>query len=302
MQHFGLKIRMGVVGALLAGFYLVAVAAAVATFGQGVLPIAIVGSILLVGAQYKIGKWAALRSVGAEDLSERQYPHIHQFVERVCREKDMKKPSLKIAGMGVPNAFAVGRRGNGTVVISKELIQLLDRDELNGVIAHELAHIDNRDVITMQLGQGIASIVAIVAQYIVLLTGDNDFADFFLAIVVGNIVQFIVMLFVLAISRYREYVADADAKGVIGQGEPLARALEKIQHGNQQARQSTRRAQRDRGTANRGGRRRGNQRSRDPNVDQQVSALCISSPDRGFLQKIVSTHPPMEKRIQRLRS
>jgi heat shock protein HtpX len=292
---------MAVVGVLLAGFYLVAVAAAIAAFGQGILPIAIVGSILLIGAQYKIGKWAALRSVGAEDLSEQQYPRIHQFVEQVCREKDMKKPSLKIADMGVPNAFAVGRRGNGTVVISTELIELLDRDERNGVIAHELAHIDNRDVITMQLGQGIASIVAIVAQYIVLFTGDNDLADFFLAVVVGNIVQFIVMLFVFAISRYREYVADADAKGVIGQGEPLARALEKIQQGNQQAQQSTRRAQRRR-SANRRGHGRSNQRSRDANVDQQVSALCISSPDRGFLQQIISTHPPVEKRIQRLRS
>jgi len=291
---------MAVVGALLAGLYLVAVVAAMAAFGQGILPIAIVGSLLLVGAQYKIGKWAALRSVGADDLSEQQYPQIHQFVERVCREKDMKKPSLKIADMGVPNAFAVGRRGNGTVVISTELIQLLDRNELEGVIAHELAHIDNRDVITMQLGQGIASIVAIVAQYIVLLTGENDLADFFLAVVVGNIVQFISMLFVLAISRYREYVADADASDVIGRGEPLARALEKIQGGNQQAQQSTGRAQRGRGPANRRG--RGHQRSRDANVDQQVSALCISSPDRGFLQRIVSTHPPMEKRIQRLRS
>ncbi|WP_160298085.1 M48 family metalloprotease [Halorubrum saccharovorum] len=200
---------MAVVGTLLAGFYLVAVAAAIVAFGEGILPIAIVGSILLIGIQYKVGKWAALRSVGAEDLSETQYAEIHQFVERVCREKEMKKPSLKIASMGVPNAFAVGRRGNGTVVISQELIQLLDRSELEGVIAHELAHIDNRDVITMQLGQGIASIVAIVAQYIVLFTGENDLADFFLAVVVGNIVQFVVMIFVLAISRYREYVADA---------------------------------------------------------------------------------------------
>ncbi len=135
-----------------------------------------------------------------------------------------------------------------------------------------------------------------------LFTGENDLADFFLAVVVGNIVQFVVMIFVLAISRYREYVADADARDVIGQGEPLARALEKIHQGNQQAQQSAGRAQRGRGSANRRGRGRGRQRSRNANVDQQVSALCISSSDRGFLQQIVSTHPPMEKRIQRLRS
>ena len=286
---------MAVVGAVLAAFYLVAIAVAMVAFGEGVLPIAIVGSVVLVGVQYKVGKWMALRSVGAEDLSEQQYPHVHRMVEDHSQKMGIEKPELKIARMGVPNAFAVGRKGAGTVVVSEELLQLLNRDELEGVLAHEIAHIANRDVVTMQLGQGIASIVAIVAQYVVLFTGDNDIADFFLAIVVGNLVQFLVMIFVLAISRYREYVADADARRTIGSGEPLARALEKIHEGNQRATESTRTASRRRGPA-RGGRRR------DANVDQQVSALCISSPDRGFLQRIVSTHPPMEKRIQRLRS
>jgi len=278
MRHIGLKVRMAIVGTILFAFYSLAVLAAWAFFGQTttILGIAIVGSVLLVGVQYKIGKWAALRSVGAEDMDEREYQQIHQFVEKVCRERDLKKPNLKIASMGVPNAFAVGRRGNGTVVVSRELIQLLDRDELEGVIAHELAHIDNRDVVMMVLGQGIASVVGIVAQYIVLFTGDNDLADFFLAIVVGNLVQFLVMLFVLAISRYREYVADADAKRIINGGDPLARALEKIQQGNQ--------------------------RSRDSKIDENVNALCIFGEDRGLLQKLVSTHPPTEKRIQRLRS
>jgi heat shock protein HtpX len=278
MRHLGLKIRMAIVGSILFAFYSLAVVAAWAFFGQTntILGIAIVGSVLLVGVQYKIGKWAALRSVGAEDLSEQQYPQIHQFVERVCRDKGMKKPNLKIASMGVPNAFAVGRRGNGTVVVSSELIQLLEREELEGVIAHELAHIDNRDVVMMVIGQGIASVVGIVAQYIVLFTGDNDIADFFLAIIVGNLVQFFVMLFVLAISRYREYVADADARRIVNSGDPLARALEKIKQGNE--------------------------RARDSKIDENVNALCIFGEGQGLLQKLVSTHPPTEKRIQRLRS
>jgi heat shock protein HtpX len=284
---------MAVVGAILAAFYLVAVAAAMVTFGRGILPVAVVGSVLLVGVQYKVGKWMALRSVGAEDLSEQRYPQVHRMVEEHSGELGIEKPDLKIARMGVPNAFAVGRKGAGVVVVSEELLGLLDPDELEGVLAHELAHIANRDVVTMQLGQGIASIVAIVAQYAVLLTGDSDLADFFLAIVVGNLVQFFVMLFVLAISRYREYVADADAKRAIGSGDPLARALEKIHEGNQRTRESARGSRRGRG------RDRGR---RDGGVDQQVSALCISSPDRGLLQRIVSTHPPMEKRIRRLRS
>jgi heat shock protein HtpX len=143
------------------------------------------------------------------------------------------------------------------------------------VLAHELAHIRNRDVVMMVLGQGIASIVAIVAQWAVLLTGDNDIADFFLAIVVGQLTQMLVMVFVFAISRYREYVADGDAADAIGGGEPLARALEKIS--------------------------RGNERSQDSAVDSQVNALCIFGEERG-LARLFATHPPMEKRIDRLRN
>src|SRR6056297_477048 len=118
----------------------------------------------------------------------------------------------------------------------------------------------------MVIEQVTASVVGIVAQYIVLFTGDNDFADFFLGIVVGNIVQFFVMLFVLAISRYREYVADADAKQYVGSGEPLASGLEKIQHGNE--------------------------RAQDSAVDEQVAALCIFGEGKGILASLVATHPP----------
>src|SRR6056297_3242760 len=100
----------------------------------------------------------------------------------------------------------------------------------------------------MVIEQVTASVVGIVAQYIVLFTGDNDIADFFLAIVVGNLVQFFVMLFVLAISRYREYVADADARRAIGSGDPLARALSKISRGAE---------------------------GRESRIDEDVSALCI---------------------------
>ncbi|MFB6146763.1 MAG: M48 family metallopeptidase [Halobacteriaceae archaeon] len=291
---------MAVVGGILAAFYLVAAAAAMTVFGTGVLPIVLVGSVLLIGVQYKIGKWAALRSVGAEDLPEDEYPQLHRTVESMSRDMGIEKPTLKIASMGVPNAFAVGRKGAGTVVVSRELLSTLDQNEVEGVLAHELAHIRNRDVVLMVLGQGIASIVAIVAQYAVLFTGDNDIADFFLAIVVGNVVQFIVMLFVMAISRYREYVADSDAKDVIGSGEPLASALEKIQRAAQGGGAGAGSSASGIG----GGRTRGRRGRRgrsDDGLDKQVSALCIFGGDAG-IEKILSTHPPVEKRIERLRS
>ncbi|NHN43248.1 M48 family metalloprotease [Halorubellus sp. JP-L1] len=276
MRHTGLKLRMAVVGTILFAFYAAAGLVVYAMYGPGVIPLVVVGSVVLIGFQYKVGKWAALRSVGAEDMPEHgEYSRIHQEVGSMSRDMGIDKPRLMVADMGVPNAFAVGRKGAGTVVVSTELLRILDRDEVDGVLAHELAHIANRDVVMMVLGQGIASVVGIVAQFVVLLAGDNDLADFFLAIIVGNVVQFIVMLFVLAISRYREYVADADARRAIGSGDPLARALEKISRGAE---------------------------GRESKVDDQVSALCIFGDGGSMLSKLVSTHPPMEKRIERLRT
>ena len=274
MEHLGLKARMAIVGSALFGLYAVAAVIAMGAFGVS-LPLVLVGSVLFVGVQYKLGKWMALRSVGAEDLPRDRFGHVHEMVEQLADGMGIEKPTLKVARMGVPNAFAVGRKGSATVVVSQELLQQLEPDELEGVLAHELAHIDNRDVVMMVLGQGVASIVAIVAQWAVLLTGDNDLADFFLAIVVGQITQMLVMLFVFAISRYREYVADSDAAEAIGGGEPLASALEKISRGTQQARRSE--------------------------IDSQVNALCIFAEERG-LAKLLSTHPPVEKRIERLRA
>jgi len=267
---------MAIVGSILFGFYALVALALYSAFGQGVLPLVLLGSVLFVGVQYKLGKWGALRSVRAEDMPEDdpRFREIHRLVERLSDDMGIDKPRLMIAEMGVPNAFAVGRRSAGVVVVSAQLIELLDRDELEGVLAHELAHIRNRDVVMMVIGQGIASIVAIVAQFAVLFAGDNDIADFIVAMVVGNLVQLIVMIFVLAISRYREYVADSDAAGAIGRGEPLARALEKISSVDHSR----------------------------AKVDEQAAALCIFGESRGLVAKLFSTHPPTEKRIEKLRS
>ncbi|MFB6079939.1 MAG: M48 family metallopeptidase [Haloferacaceae archaeon] len=273
MRHLGLKARMAMVGSILFAFYAVATVVVMGVFGWS-LPLVLLGTVAFVGVQYKVGKWAALRSVGAEDLSEDRAPEVHRLVESLADDMGIEKPRLMIARMGVPNAFAVGRKGAGTVVVSEELLRTLETDEVEGVLAHELAHVRNRDVVMMVLGQGVASIVAIVAEWVVLLTGDEGLADFFLAIVVGQVTQMLVMLFVFAISRYREYVADADAAATIGGGEPLARALEKIGRGNERARESA--------------------------VDERVNALCIFGDGSG-LARLFASHPPVEKRIERLR-
>lgn len=262
---------MAVVGTLLFAFYLAVATIALAMFGTGTWPLIALGTLAIIGFQYILGKKMALRSVGAEDMPEEgQYARIHRTVESLSRDMGIEKPRLMVAQMGVPNAFATGRKGAGVVVVSEELIHLLDDDELDGVIAHELAHIRNRDVLTMTIGQSIAMVVGMAVHYIVIFTGENSIADYVLGYIAGLLAQMFVMLFVLAISRYREYVADADAADAIGSGDPLARALVKIQSGSQ---------------------------GRQP-VSDDVSALCIF----GDASKLLSTHPPAEKRIEKLRS
>jgi len=274
MTDFGLRLRMVVVGTVLFAFYLGAGTVLSAMLGLPLLPVLAAGILILPAIQYKLGKWMALR--GAEDMPETgQYVHVHRMVESLSRDMNVPEPRLMVMDMGTPNAFAVGRKGAGVVVVSTELMQLLERDELEGVVAHEIAHIKNRDVVTMVIGQSIGMLVGYVAYFAVLFGGERNMGSWIMAMVASSLANALVMIFVLAISRYREYVADADAREAIGTGDPLARALEKISRGAQ---------------------------GRESELDDSMNALCILNSDKGLFEKLFSTHPPTEKRIQRLRS
>ncbi len=274
---------MLIAGTILFAFYLL-VAGVMFVYG---IPLEFVLLLTLgfVGFQWKFGKWAALRSVKAKDVEEAEHPELYRATERLSRDMNLPMPRLMIAEMGVPNAFAIGRKKKGTVVVSKELMQTLNQQELEGVIAHELAHIRNRDVVMMVLGQSIASLVGIAVYYVMLFRGGGrSMGGFFLAYIGAMLAQMLVIVFVRAISRYREYVADADAARAIGTGEPLARALEKISNTNEQV-VKQRKAQGQQGAP----------------FDDNVSALMIFDPEHGLLRSAFSTHPPTEKRIERLR-
>jgi heat shock protein HtpX len=277
MGHRGLQLRMLFAGGMLFLLYLLV---ALVLLANG-LPLVVVlaGSVVFAAVQYRFGKWAALRSVGAEALPVERDPELHRALERLCREMELPEPRLMVADMGVPNAFAVGRKGAGVVVLSTELMAMLDREELEGVLAHELAHIRNRDVVVMVMGQSIASIVGLVAW----LAVSRRRGGFFLGLLASQLAQMVVLVFVFAISRYREYVADADAARAIGRGEPLARALEKIQRGHG------------------GGRSRTESRGSPFDAEDQVGALCIFNEERSLLERVFATHPPTEQRIERLR-
>ncbi|WP_267162084.1 M48 family metallopeptidase [Halovenus salina] len=280
--HTQLKIRMAVVGTILFGLYLAVAGFVLTAFGTGT-PVLILLSLGMVGYPfilYKFGRWSAVRGVGAEEMPERReagyrFDEIHRSTERLCDEMDLEKPKLMIAEMGMPNAFAVGRRADGVVVISREIIEILDHDELEGVIAHELAHLDNRDTVMMVMGQSIAALVGMVTYIVVAFRGERDIASIITGYLASMVAQMIVTVFLMAISRYREYVADADAAEYTRNPDAMARALEKISAGAE---------------------------GKEMTAEESVSALCIFGGERGLFATLFASHPPTEKRIERLRS
>lgn len=268
VSETGLKIRMAIVGSLLFGLYLL-VAQILMAVGLSTGWV-LVGLAVFVGAQYKLGRWFAIRSVDAHDATPDAYPELHRTVNELCRAMDLKKPRLLIANMGRPNAFAVGRRDAGVVVISRSLLDILDWEEVVGVLAHELAHLDNRDVVVMVLGQSIATIVGFLTFITTRVLGQRSLTASIIGLVFGSIAQFLVTLLVLALSRYREYAADETAANHTGRPEALASALDKIETlGQSEVTQP---------------------------VNQSVDTLSISSDGTSIL----STHPPVKKRIARL--
>ena len=286
--HTQLKLRMGVVGTILFGLYLLVGWIVFNSLGGGVAGLVALslGFVAYPFILYKFGRWSALRSVDAEEMPEgitgrRDYSEIHRMTERLCEDMGLEKPQLMVADMGVPNAFAVGRKADGTVVISNEIIDLLSRDELEGVIAHELAHIKNRDTVVMVMGQSLAALVGWVVYLVVMFRGQRNFLVAWLGSMVA---QMVVTVFLMAISRYREYVADEDAATYTNNPDAMARALEKISEGAKR-RQTQARKQGE--PAMKG--------------NESVSALCIFGGGGGALRKLFSTHPPTEKRISRLR-
>jgi heat shock protein HtpX len=268
---------MAVAMSVLFGFYLVVATLFAPLVG---IPVIVLGSVAFVGVQYVVGKKLALRSVDAEPLAADERPAIHERVARLSEAMGIEEPALKVGRMGVPNAFAVGRKGAGVVVVSETMLRLVDEghmtmDELEGVLAHELAHVKNLDVVVMLLGQSVASIVSLTVFFVVrLVTDDLPLVGFLVAYLASMVTQLLVMVFVLAISRYREYVADADAAEYTGDPEALASALALIAEvGSHES---------------------------AADVDGSTAAMCIFGGERGLLASVFATHPPMERRVERL--
>src|SRR3712207_2830262 len=182
-------------------------AAAVAVFA-GVL------FVVQVLAADKIG----LRAMGAHEVSPQQAPELHAMVERLCIQADVPKPKVAVAQTAMPNAFAMGRsKKAATVCVTTGIMEILSPAELEGVIAHELAHIRHRDMMIMTIASFFASIASLIFQFGFLFGGDDDENPGFFAVILVALAVYVVSFFLMmALSRYREFAADRSEERRVG--------------------------------------------------------------------------------------
>src|SRR4051794_4697198 len=276
----GLQARM-LLTMLLLGLLYVALVGALLAAGTGAITMLVIVAGLAL-AQLFLSDKIALRAMGAREVSPAQAPGLHALVERLCVQADLPKPRIAIADSDVPNAFATGRsRRAATVCATTGLLQLLEPRELEGVIAHELAHVQHRDVLIMTVASFFASIAAMVVQFAPFLGGNRDREGgqpaFIVVMLVSVVVYLLSFVLMLALSRHREFVADRGAAILTGRPSALASALMKISGAM------------------------GRVPDRDLRAAAEMNAFFIvPARVKGSLRGLLSTHPPMEQRIAAL--
>ena len=280
----GLTARMIISFAVLTVLYIVFLSV-LAYAGVGAIAIAVIAGILIL-AQWYFSDKIVLWSTGAKIVSREQFPELHDLVERIVARNNLSKPRIAVINTRMPNAFATGKTPKSSIVaVTIGLMDQLDPEELEGVIAHELAHIKNRDVLVLTL----ASLFSMIAWYLMrfgmygaMFGGhgrrDNQGGAAMLLILVIAIVTWIASFIIIrAISRYREYVADRDGALITGKPSKLASALLKIS-----------------GTMKR-------IPTRDLREVEGMNAFFIIPAISGdALTNLFSTHPPVAQRVKKL--
>src|ERR1044071_9155597 len=230
----GLQVRMAVTIFLLGAVYVVLAVVLFAFLQSALLMILIVGGLAALNlfASDKL----ALAAMGGRVVTPQEAPQLHAMVERLCVQADLPKPKVAVANTAMPNAFALGRSPkNATVCATTGIMELLTPAELEGVMAHELTHVANRDVMVMTLASFFATIAAYIVQFGFLFGGtssdDDDGPSAMVLILVSLVVYFISFLLMQALSRYREFAADPGAAIITRRPSALACALPTISSG-----------------------------------------------------------------------
>ncbi|RKQ93865.1 heat shock protein [Solirubrobacter pauli] len=273
----GLQIRMAVTLFLLGAVYVALGAVLFLFLKSAVLMIVILGG--LAALQFFTSDKLALAAMGARVVTPQEAPQLHAMIDRLCVQADLPKPQVAIANTRMPNAFALGRSPKkATVCATTGIMELLTPAELEGVMAHELTHVANRDVAIMTVASFFATIAAYIVQFGFFFGGgsssdDDDNPSFLVLFLVSIVVYFVSFLLIQALSRYREFAADRGAALITGRPSALSSALYKISSGMGQIPQ------------------------KDLRSASELNAFFIFPTSIGGL---FATHPPMEKRIEAL--
>jgi heat shock protein HtpX len=276
-------------GAILILLSVLLVIAGGAIGGRGGLQIALVMAVVMNFVSYFFSDKIALASSGAQPVTREQLPRLYQVMERLAAKANIPVPKLYVVPDQAPNAFATGRNPNhASVAVTEGLLAIMDDDELEGVIAHELSHVRNYDILTSSIAATIAGAITYLAsmgKWAMIFGGfgrdrddDRDGGGGALAaILMIFLAPFAAMLLQLFLSRTREYAADATGARMVGQPYGLISALQKLGTYNRQIPTSA--------------------------ISPSTSALCIVKPlfESGTLSSLFSTHPPLEDRIAALK-
>ncbi|HVS87748.1 MAG TPA: zinc metalloprotease HtpX [Candidatus Acidoferrum sp.] len=275
-------------GALLILLSVLLVAAGGAIGGPNGLKIALGFAVLMNGISYFFSDKIALASSGAQPVSREELPRLYAVMERLAAKANIPVPQLYVIPEAAPNAFATGRNPHhASVAVTQGLLQLMNDDELEGVIAHELSHVRNYDILTSSIAATIAGAITYVAsmgKWAMIFGGwgggrddEREGGGGLAAILMIFLAPLAAMLLQLGISRQREYSADATGVRMVGQPYGLISALQKLGAYNQ--------------------------RIPTTSLSPSTAALCIVKPlfGRETLSSLFSTHPPLEDRIAALR-
>ena len=288
-RDMGLTLRMVISFIILTLLYLVFLGVLV-YLGIGFIPITIVASVLII-AQWYFSDKIVLWSSGAKVVTREQFPELHELVERIVARNSLPKPKIAVINSAIPNAFATGKSQRSSVVaVTTGLMDILNSEELEGVIGHELTHIRNRDVLVITL----ASLFSTVAFYLMQFgfygglygggmgggrdRGGGGGGAILIMLAVAAVTWLVSFLVIRAISRYREFAADRGSAQMTGKPVQLANALMKISGTMQRV------------------------PNRDLRQVEGLNAFFIIPVHSGrqTIANLFSTHPPVQMRVQRL--
>jgi heat shock protein HtpX len=259
-------------------------------WGTGGMIIAFLFAVILNFGSYWYSDKIVLKMYRAKEVSPAEAPNLHRIVDGLAMRAGMPKPKVYIVESGMPNAFATGRNPeHAAVAATTGILELLSYEEMEGVLAHELAHVKNRDTLISAIAAtlaGVVTMLANMAQWAAIFGGfggrdDDDNGGIIGLIAMAILAPIAATLIQLAISRSREYAADAEGASICRKPWALASALEKLEYGNSQY----------------------SPRVSDVQAKESSAHMFIVNPLKGgAIQSLFSTHPVTEERVKRLRA